>query len=118
LCQDPDDSATYYNFGGMLERLGRWEEAEALYRQAAGRFRHDHQCHASLGHLYLRQGRQGEAREQFNLALQKARRQLADFPGCIDDEIMADLEAALREAGGDPAAVPGPKSRRWRFWRR
>lgn len=117
LRQDPDDSATYYNLGGMLERLGRWEEAEALYRQAARRFRHDHQCHASLGHLYLRQGRREEAREQFSLALQKARWQLADFPGCIDDEIMADLEAALREAGGDPAAVPYPKPRRWRFCR-
>jgi hypothetical protein len=117
LQQDPDDSTTYYNFGRMLEQIGQREKAEALYRQAAGRFRHDHQCHVSLGHLYLKQDRRDEAREQFILAWQKARQQLADFPGCIDDEIMDDLEAALREAGGDPATVPEPKARRWRFWR-
>jgi tetratricopeptide (TPR) repeat protein len=116
LRQDPDDSATYYNFGSMLERLGRWEEAEALYRQAAGRFRHDHHCHAVLGHLYLKQDRRDEAREEYQLAWQKARQQLVDFPGCIDDEIMDDLETALREAGGDPATLPEPKPQR-RFWR-
>ncbi len=109
LRRDPEDSATYYNFGGMLDRLGRWQEAEALYRQAASRFRDDHHCHVVLGHLYLRQGRRDEAREQFKLALQKARQQLADFPGCIDDKIIADLEAALREAGGDPVAMLKPK---------
>jgi tetratricopeptide (TPR) repeat protein len=113
--QDPDDSATYYNSGNMLERLERWEEAEALYRKVAGRFRHDHQCHTSLGHIYLKQGRRDEAREEFQLAWQKARQQLVDFPGCIDDEIMDDLEATLREAGGDPTTLPEPKRRR--FWR-
>ena len=100
----------------MLEWLGRWEEAEALYRQVAGRFRHDHQCHASLGHMYLKQGRRDEARKEFQLAWQKARQQLVDFPGCIDDEIMDDLEATLREAGGDPTTLPEPEPRR-RFWR-
>lgn len=117
LQQKPDDSTTYYNLGRMLEQIGQKEKAEALYRQAAGRFRHDHQCHASLGHLYLKQDRRDEAREQFVLAWQKARQQLAGFPGCIDDEIMDGLEAALHEAGGDPATVPEPKARRWRFWR-
>jgi len=111
--RDPDDSANYLNLGGLLARLGRADEAEDLYRQECRRFRDDHSGHYCLGAIYQKQGRLDEAREEYVAALQRAYWQLQRWPGCIDEEIVSEMEEALRSAGGDPAQVPQYKRRLW-----
>ena len=111
--RDPDDSANYLNLGGLLARLGRADEAEDLYRQECRRFRDDHSGHYCLGAIYQKQGRLDEAREEYVAALQRAYWQLQRWPGCIDGEIVSEMEEALRSAGGDPARVPQYKRRLW-----
>jgi hypothetical protein len=47
------------------------------------------------------------------LALQKAYWQLQQWPGCIDDEIVEEMEGALCDVGGNPASVPPYKPGLW-----
>ena len=86
---------------------------EELYRQAIGRFHDDHWGHYCLGVLLHKRGQANQAREQYVLALQKAYWQLRQWPGCIDDEIVEEMEGALRDVGGDPASVPSYKLGLW-----
>jgi tetratricopeptide (TPR) repeat protein len=111
--RDADDPSNYLNLGRLLTRLGRVDEAEDVYRQECRRFRHDHSGHYCLGTIYQRQGRLDEAREEYVAALQRAYWQLKRWPDCIDEEIVSEMEDALRSVGGDPARVPPYKRRLW-----
>lgn len=104
--QDPRDLPTYLNLGRLLTRLERVDEAEELYRREIRRFRHDHSGHYCLGVLYQQQGRLDEAHKHYVSALQRAYWQLRQWPDCIDEEIVGEMEEALRSVGGDPASVP------------
>ena len=86
---------------------------EELYRQAIGRFHGDHWGHYCLGVLLQKRGQANQAREQYVLALQKAYWQLQQWPGCIDDKIMEEIEGALCDVGGDPASVSPYKPGLW-----
>jgi pentatricopeptide repeat protein len=115
---DPDDSSSYFNLAQLLMQLGREDEAEELYRQAIGRFHGDHWGHYCLGGLLQKRGQADQACEQYVLALQKAYWQLQQWPGCIDDDIVKEMEGALRDVGGDPASVPPYKPGPWNRLRR
>ena len=110
---DPDDSSPYFNLAQLLMQLEREDEAEELYRQAIAHFHGDHWGHYCLGVLLQKRGQADQAREQYVLALQKAYWQLQQWPGCIDDEIVEEMEGALRDVGGDPASVPPYKLGLW-----
>ncbi|MBI5030126.1 MAG: tetratricopeptide repeat protein [Chloroflexi bacterium] len=110
---DPDDSDAYFNQAQLLTRLERGDEAEGLYRQAIRRFHDDHWGHYCLGTLLQKRGQENEAREQYGLALQKAYWQLHQWPDCIDDEIVREMEGALRSVGGDISNVPPYKPGIW-----
>lgn len=114
---DPDDSSSYFNLAQLLMQLQRVDEAEELYRQAIDRFRDDHWGHYCLGVLLQKRGQPDQAREQYMLALQKAYWQLRQWPGCIDDEIVEEMEGALCDVGGDPASVSPYKPGLWNWLR-
>jgi hypothetical protein len=65
-----------------------------------------------------KRGQADQARKQYVLALQKAYWQLQQWPGCIDDEIVEEMEGVLRDVGGDPASVPPDKPGLWDRLRR
>jgi tetratricopeptide (TPR) repeat protein len=110
--RDLDDSAAYFNLARLLMQLKRVDEAEELYRQAIRRF-DDHWGHYCLGALLEKRGQADPAHEQYVLAVQKAYWQLRQWPDCIDDEIVKQMEEALRSVGGDPASVPPYKPGLW-----
>ncbi len=67
----PDDPAIIDSMGWVMYRLGRLEEAEAYLRQALGKH-FDAEIAAHLGEVLWVRGRQDEARQVWQDALQRA----------------------------------------------
>ena len=85
------------NRARMLERLGRYEEAEALYRDLAdGELRWNSEIHLDMARVLEHLGRRGESAKELERA------------GRLDPDARRAFEARLRPDPRqlDPAAVP------------
>jgi tetratricopeptide (TPR) repeat protein len=84
--------------GGVLERVGRSEEAVALYRAVLERAPEDHEALARLAEIFRRESRTDELREPLERLLALALAEGAG-PGLDAEAIGLELSALVREGG-------------------
>lgn len=94
----PDPRGAAYDQGRLKLQGGEWEEASALFRQAAGEDRTDHRAWTLLGYSLSRLGRPREALAAYDeaLRLNPAYAEALEYRG-IAHAALGNLELARRD---------------------
>lgn len=87
---DPNNGAYLDSLGWAYFKMGRYDLAQVPLEKAASKIQNDPTIHEHLGNLYLRQGKTGLAREEWQRALQ-------EWPQAVSSDFDADQAKELQK---------------------